>query len=116
MTRTIIIRNRATQDVRQQANYILVNGNTTAATYYLEMVELTFEKLISVPSSLSEITNCRVGTAHEGFQSMYDCPKSRFQMMSNHIDARSWAVPTLQNDLNAVTVSITDYYPDRLLE
>jgi hypothetical protein len=36
-------------------------------------------------------------------------------MMSNHIDARSWAVPTLQNDLNAVTVSITDYYPDRLL-
>jgi hypothetical protein len=24
-------------------------------------------------------------------------------------------VPTLQNDLNAVTVSITDYYPDRLL-
>jgi hypothetical protein len=47
---------------------------------------------------------------------MYDCPKSRFRMMSNHIDARSWAVPTLQNDLNAVTVSITDYYPDRLLE
>jgi hypothetical protein len=36
-------------------------------------------------------------------------------MMSNHIDARSWAVPTLQNDLNAVTVKITDYYPDRLL-
>jgi hypothetical protein len=47
---------------------------------------------------------------------MYDCPKSRFRMMSNHIDARSWAVPTLQNDLNAVTVSITDCYPDRLLE
>jgi hypothetical protein len=46
---------------------------------------------------------------------MYDCPKSRFRMMSNHIDARSWAVPTLQNDLNAVTVSITDYYPDKLL-
>jgi tetratricopeptide (TPR) repeat protein len=46
---------------------------------------------------------------------MYDCPKSRFRMMSNHIDARSWAVPTLQNDLNAVTVSITDCYPDRLL-
>jgi hypothetical protein len=36
--------------------------------------------------------------------------------MSNHIDAISWAVPTLQNDLNAVTVSITDCYPDRLLE
>jgi hypothetical protein len=48
-----------------------------------------------------EITNCRVGTAHEGFQSTYDCPKSRFRMMSNHIDARSWAVPTLQNDLLA---------------
>jgi hypothetical protein len=46
---------------------------------------------------------------------MYDCLKSRFRMMSNHIDARSWAVPTLQNDLNAVKVSITDYYPDRLL-
>jgi toxin ParE1/3/4 len=49
MTRTLIIRNRATQDVRQQANYILANGNTTAATYYLETVELTFEQLISVP-------------------------------------------------------------------
>jgi hypothetical protein len=36
-------------------------------------------------------------------------------MMSNHIDARLWALPTLQNDLNLVTVSITDYYPDRLL-
>jgi Uma2 family endonuclease len=46
-------------------------------------------------SSLSEITNCRVGTAHEGFQSMYNCLKSRFWMMSNHIDARWWAVPTL---------------------
>jgi hypothetical protein len=46
---------------------------------------------------------------------MYDCPKSRFRMISNHIDARSWAVPTLQNDLNAAKVSITDYYPDRLL-
>jgi hypothetical protein len=31
-------------------------------------------------------------TAHEGFQSMYDCPKSRFRMMSNHIDARSWVL------------------------
>ncbi len=49
MTRILTIRNRATQDVRQQANYILANGNTTAAKYYLEMVELTFEQLISVP-------------------------------------------------------------------
>jgi hypothetical protein len=36
-------------------------------------------------------------------------------MMPDRIDARLWAVPTLQNDLNLVTVSITDYYPDRLL-
>jgi toxin ParE1/3/4 len=49
MNRTITIRNRATQDVRKQANYILANGNATTAEYYLEMVELTFGQLLNTP-------------------------------------------------------------------
>jgi toxin ParE1/3/4 len=49
MNRTLTVRNRATQDVRKQANYILVNGNRTAAEFYLEMVELTFGQLVNVP-------------------------------------------------------------------
>jgi toxin ParE1/3/4 len=49
INRILIIRNKATQDVRNQANYILANGNATAAGYYLEMVEQTFEQLINLP-------------------------------------------------------------------
>ncbi len=49
MSRTLIVRNRATQDVRQQANYILANGNTPAAERFLEMVEVTFALLLRTP-------------------------------------------------------------------
>ena len=31
MTYQLIVKNRATQDIRQQANYILVNGNARTA-------------------------------------------------------------------------------------
>jgi len=48
MTSKLIIRDRATQDLRQQANYILANG-TTAAERYLEMAEKTFMQLLQNP-------------------------------------------------------------------
>ncbi len=38
----VIVRNRATQDIRQQANYILVNGNRESGEKFLEFVEYTF--------------------------------------------------------------------------
>jgi toxin ParE1/3/4 len=49
MSRTLIIRNRATQDLRQQANYILSNGNVAAAEQFLELVEATFSQILTVP-------------------------------------------------------------------
>jgi toxin ParE1/3/4 len=49
MSRQLIIRNKATQDLRQQANYILVNGNVGAAEKFLELAESTFAKILMVP-------------------------------------------------------------------
>jgi toxin ParE1/3/4 len=49
MSRELIIRNRATQDLRQQANYILINGNAAAASRFLELAEDTFAQLVKVP-------------------------------------------------------------------
>jgi toxin ParE1/3/4 len=49
MSRELIIRNRATQDLRQQANYILSNGNVTAAEQFLELTEATFDRILSTP-------------------------------------------------------------------
>ena len=42
MSRKLTIRNRATQDLRQQANYILNNGSVGAAENFLELAEATF--------------------------------------------------------------------------
>ncbi|GAB4205838.1 MAG: hypothetical protein Fur006_62330 [Coleofasciculaceae cyanobacterium] len=49
MSYRLIIRDRATQDLRQQANYILVNGNTHAAGQFLELAEVTFAQLATIP-------------------------------------------------------------------
>jgi toxin ParE1/3/4 len=49
MSRKLIIRNRATQDLRQQANYILNNGNIIAAEHFLELAESTFAQILIVP-------------------------------------------------------------------
>ena len=38
MTLTVIVRNRATQDLRLQANYILAKGDHKAAENFLECV------------------------------------------------------------------------------
>jgi toxin ParE1/3/4 len=49
MSRKLTIRNRATQDLRQQANYILNNGNVDAAEHFLELAEATFAQILIVP-------------------------------------------------------------------
>ena len=49
MTLTVIVRNRATQDLRLQANYILAKGDHKAAENFLECVELTFFQLSKTP-------------------------------------------------------------------
>ena len=41
----VIVRNRATQDIRQQANYILVNGNRELGEKFLEFAECAFAQL-----------------------------------------------------------------------
>jgi toxin ParE1/3/4 len=45
MSRKLIIRNRATQDLRQQANYILGNGSVVTAEQFLELAEATFTQV-----------------------------------------------------------------------
>ena len=40
MTLPLIVRNRATQDLRQHANYILAMGNRNAAERFLSSAEL----------------------------------------------------------------------------
>ncbi len=42
MNYRLIIKDRATQDLRQLANYILVNGNAQIAVKFLNSAELTF--------------------------------------------------------------------------
>jgi toxin ParE1/3/4 len=49
MSCQLIIRNRATQDLRQQANYILGNGSVGAAEQFLELAEATFAQISIVP-------------------------------------------------------------------
>ena len=49
MSRELIIRNRATQDLRQQANYILSNGSIAAAEQFLESAEATFDRILLTP-------------------------------------------------------------------
>ena len=49
MTLSVIVRNRATQDLRLQANYILTKGDRKAAENFLECAELTFFQLSKTP-------------------------------------------------------------------
>ncbi|MBD2175674.1 type II toxin-antitoxin system RelE/ParE family toxin [Pseudanabaena sp. FACHB-1998] len=46
----VIVRDRATQDLRQQANYILATGNREAAERFLESAEYTFNQLAITPN------------------------------------------------------------------
>ena len=45
----IIVRDRATQDLRLQANYILAKGDQKTAENFLESAELTFSQLAKTP-------------------------------------------------------------------
>jgi len=45
----IIVRDRATQDLRLQANYILAKGDRKTAENFLESAELTFSQLAKTP-------------------------------------------------------------------
>lgn len=49
MSLSLIVRNRATQDLRQQANYILAQGNRDAAERFLSSAESTFSQLTVTP-------------------------------------------------------------------
>lgn len=49
MILSVIVRDRATQDLRLQANYILAKGDRKAAENFLECVELTFFQLSKTP-------------------------------------------------------------------
>jgi toxin ParE1/3/4 len=46
----VIVRDRATQDIRQQANYILAMGNRDAAERFLESAEYAFKQLSLTPN------------------------------------------------------------------
>ena len=49
MSLSLIIRNRATKDLRQQANDILAQGNRDAAERFLSSAESTFSQLMVTP-------------------------------------------------------------------
>jgi toxin ParE1/3/4 len=46
----VIVRDRATQDIRSQANYILAMGNRKAAERFLESAEYAFAQLAATPN------------------------------------------------------------------
>ena len=50
MTFKVIVRNRATQDIRLQANYILAQGNREAAERFLLFTESAFSQLAITPN------------------------------------------------------------------
>lgn len=49
MSYRLIVKDRATQDLRHLANYILVNGNTDVAVKFLSAAEATFAQLVKTP-------------------------------------------------------------------
>jgi toxin ParE1/3/4 len=50
MSYQLIVRNKATQDLRQLANYILINGDSDTALRFFELAEITFAQLATTPS------------------------------------------------------------------
>ena len=64
MNYRLIIKDRATQDLRELANYILVNGNAQIAVKFLDAAEQTFEQLLKTPS-MGKITRLVVSRLGE---------------------------------------------------
>ncbi|MBF2005236.1 MAG: type II toxin-antitoxin system RelE/ParE family toxin [Chlorogloeopsis fritschii C42_A2020_084] len=70
MNYKLVVKDQATQDLRQQANYILVNGNADVAVKFLLAAEMTFAQLEKTPgmgkvtqlvvSKLGEIRQWRI--------------------------------------------------------
>lgn len=69
MSRRLVIKNQAARDLRQQAEYILQQGNVTAAEEFLAAAEATFAQLTDMPGmgkavqlslSLGEVRRWRV--------------------------------------------------------
>jgi toxin ParE1/3/4 len=63
MSLRLNIRNRATQDLRLQANYILVHGSPAKASAFLESAAVTFEQLRQMPQigRVSQLVVSRLG-------------------------------------------------------
>lgn len=63
MSYQLIVKNRATQDIRQQANYILVNGNARTAERFLQLAEATFVQLATIPGmgKIVRLVSSRMG-------------------------------------------------------
>jgi len=63
MNYRLIVKDRATQDLRHLANYILVNGNTDAAVKFLNAAELTFAQLSKTPGmgKVTQLVESRLG-------------------------------------------------------
>jgi toxin ParE1/3/4 len=63
MTLKLNIRNRATQDLRHQANYLLVNSSASRASQFLAAAEITFEQLRETPQigRITQLVASRLG-------------------------------------------------------
>jgi toxin ParE1/3/4 len=63
MSYRLIVKDRATQDLRHLANYILVNGNTDVAVKFLSAAEATFTQLVKTPGigKVAQLVVSRLG-------------------------------------------------------
>jgi toxin ParE1/3/4 len=63
MSNRLIIKDRATQDLRQLANYILVNGNADVAVKFLAAAEITFALLVKAPGmgKVTQLVKSKLG-------------------------------------------------------
>jgi toxin ParE1/3/4 len=63
MSYRLVVKDKATQDLRQLANYILVNGNADVAVKFLDGAEQTFEQLLKTPGigKVNQLVVSRLG-------------------------------------------------------
>ncbi len=63
MSYRLIVKDRATQDLRHLANYILVNENTDVAVKFLSAAEATFAQLVKTPGigKVAQLVVSRLG-------------------------------------------------------
>jgi toxin ParE1/3/4 len=63
MNYRLIVKDQATQDLRNLANYILVNGNADIAVKFLSAAEVTFAQLEKTPGmgKVTQLVESRLG-------------------------------------------------------